>query len=235
MESLTVLNHSTTQARALRAQKGFTLVEMLVVLGIIAIISAIAVTGQSTFNQNLLLTNTAYTVAFSAREAQSFGLSSRKFGVIQNAGYGVHFDRSLPGSYLLFADISNTPGIPPSTCPVSAGGPDVKYGNCVYDSSPADGLVERFTFSRGFKILSFCGKETGTGTLYCSTSSTPLSTLDMVFTRPNTSSVISGTVSGSLREFSCAIITLTDSGNVANKSIRISKLGEISIGPTTCP
>ncbi len=213
-------------------ERGFTLIEMLVVLAIIAVISAIAVTGQSTFNQSLLLTNTAYTVAFSAREAQSFGLSSRKFGSVQNPGYGLHFDRALPGSYILFADISNHLTDGPSTCPLGTpGAPDEKHGNCVYDSStPADGIQETFTFSRGFKIQSFCG--VSSGVKVCSTDPSPLSTLDTVFTRPNTASTISGNVSGITTEFSCAEITITDSSNVAKKTIRISKLGEISIGPT---
>ncbi|MDB5245053.1 MAG: putative Type pilus pilin [Parcubacteria group bacterium] len=237
MESFTVLEPTAVIAHAPRAHKGFTLIEMLVVLGIISIISAIAVTGQSTFNQSLLLTNTAYTVAFSAREAQSFGLSSRKFGNVQNAGYGLHFDRALPTSYILFADIVKIPLPTPSKCPVgTANAPDQKLGNCAYDSG-GDGIQETFTFSRGFKIQKFCGTISGIqspNNRFCSTNSTPLSTLDIVFTRPNTASVISGNVAGLTKEFSCAEITITDGGVVANKTVRVSTLGEISIG-ATCP
>ncbi len=227
MESTPVLTASNT----LRTPRGFTLVEMVVVLGIIAIITVIAVTGQSTFNRTLLLTDTVYGVAFSAREAQSFGISSRKFGNVQNPGYGIHFSNATPSSYTVFADKANTLAAP-AGCPLGAAGtPEQKPGNCRYDVT--DGTVNAYTFGRGFKVQRFCGKIGST--LYCSTDPSPLTTLDAVFTRPNTSTVMSGLLNGStLLTFSCAEVTIADGTNQANKTVRISSLGEISIGQI-CP
>jgi len=216
------------------APRGFTLIEMLVVLAIIAILTAIAVTGQSTFNKTLILTDTAYDVAFSARQAQSYGLSSRTFGTYtnQNYGYGLHFDRVTPSSYTFFADTAKGQ-TPPSTCPLgTVGTPSAKAGDCRFSAS--DGTVSTYTFSRGFTISKFCGKS-GTAAAVCSTDSSPLTTLDIVFTRPNTSTTISGLVNGtSLRTFTCAQLTLSDQSRQATKTIRISSLGEVSLNQT-CP
>jgi prepilin-type N-terminal cleavage/methylation domain-containing protein len=227
MESSPVLTRTTPQ-------RGFTLVEMLVVLAIISIITAIAVTGQSTFNKSLILTDTAYRVAFSARQAQSYGLASRKYGVsTSNPGYGLHFESGALNSYIFFADIANLLTPFPSNCPVGTPGtPSAKPGNCRFDSS-SDGKVSTFTFDRGFSISSFCGKK---GALYyCS--SDVLNNLDVVFTRPNTSTTISGVVNGSaLQSFDCAVVTITDQSHTANRTVRISSLGEISVGASlACP
>lgn len=211
--------------------RGFTLVEMLVVLAIIAIITMIVVTGQSGYNKTLILTDTTYSVALSARQAQSYGLGSRKYGSVQNPGYGLHFSSATPKSYLVFADITNALAAP-ANCPVGvAGTPEQKPGNCRYDAT--DGTINTYTFDRGFTISKFCGK-TGL-TRYCSTDAAPLTTLDMVFTRPNTSTTISGLVNGSiLTSFSCAEVTLTDQTKQATRTLRISSLGEISVNQS-CP
>lgn len=212
-------------------RRGFTLVEMLVVLAIITIITTIVISGQSNYNKTLLLTDTSYTVALSARQAQTYGLGSRKFGSVQNPGYGLHFSSATPSSYNVFADTANTLSAP-SNCPLgTAGTPEQKPGNCRYDTS--DGIVNTYTFSRGFTVSKFCGK-TG-ATRYCSTDAAPLTTLDLVFTRPNTSTTISGLLNGSiLTSFSCAEITLADQTKQATRTIRISSLGEIAINQT-CP
>ena len=189
MESTPVLTRPVPFARP----RGFTLVEMLVVLAIIAIITAVVITGQSNYNKTLILTDTTYTVALSARTAQSFGLASRKYGNVQNPGYGLHFSSATPNSYLMFADTDPSLA-PPSNCPLGTPGtPEQKPGDCRYTS--ADGLVNTFTFTNRFAISRFCGK-TGL-TEYCSTDSAPLTSLDLVFMRPNTSTVISGLVNGS--------------------------------------
>lgn len=203
---------------------------MLVVLAIIAIITAVTITGQSTFNKTLLLTDTAYNVAFSARTAQSYGLASRRFGSVQNAGYGLHFNSATPGQYTLFADTARTT-TPPPNCPTgSAGTPEQKPGDCRFSST--DGSVETYSFTRGFTIKKFCAKSGITP--YCSDGS--LSSLDIVFTRPNVTTTISGSLNGSPSslQFSCAEITLTDQSMQETKTVRVSMLGEISIG-RTCP
>ena len=219
--------------------RGFTLVEMLVVLGIISVITAIAVLGQSSFNKSILLTETSYGVAFSARQAQTFGISSRNFqqGAVsyQRAGYGLHFDIQTPDRYTLFADTSKAClGYAP-TCPVGTTGlPDEKPGNCRFDQcgGGSDGIVSTYQFSRGFTITKFCVKSTAYGN-YC-TDTSSMRTLDVVFTRPNTTTTIVGDPSGASINFTCAEVTITDASGQSSKSIRFSSLGEIAIGQS-CP
>jgi prepilin-type N-terminal cleavage/methylation domain-containing protein len=234
MESSPVLTEQSTLTR----RRGFTLVEMLVVLAIIAVITTIVVTGQSNYNKTLLLTDTSYTVALSARQAQSYGLASRKYGSVQNPGYGLHFNSATKSSYLFFADTAKVLQPAPNSCPpVDASAPVSlqKPGNCRYDAT--DGVVNTYAFSRGFTIQQFCGKQ-GSGPLavrQCSTDAVPLTTLDMVFTRPNTSTTISGLLNGSsLSTFTCAEVTLADATGQATRTIRISQLGEVSLNQS-CP
>ncbi len=231
MESTPVLaTRASSSPPQARPPRGFTLIEMLVVLAIIVIVTAIAVTGQSAFNKTLLLTDTAYNVAFSARQAQSYGLASRQFGTVQNAGYGLHFSNATPGQYTLFADTART-ATPTGACPLgTAGTPEEKHGDCRFSSS--DGTVETYSFTRGFTIQKFCAKYGQQ--LYCSDGS--LTALDIAFTRPNVTTTISGYINGSpsSAQFSCAQITIADQTKQATKTVRVSMLGEISIG-RTCP
>jgi len=207
---------------------------MTVVIAIIGTITAIALTSQSTFNRSLVLTDTAYSVAFSAREAQSFGSASRKFEGVTNPGYGIHLDRVVPGSYILFADTANPGGSssPLTGCPLGTPGyPDEKPGNCRYDAD-SDGVVQTYTFNRSFKISKFCAIRASDGTKVCSNSGTPLTTLDIVFTRPNTSAFMTGISGGVAASYTCADITISDTSGTYQRPIRISNLGEIAIGQT---
>lgn len=145
---------------------------MIVVVAIIVVITTIALVGQSSFNRSLVLTNTAYTVAFSIREAQSLGISSRLFSGVQNAGYGVHFTAGQDTTYTLFADITPIAAgnIQNATiCPghTVGSGPEAKPGDCVWNG--ASETVRSYSLNNGFRILRFCGTQAG-GSLRCSDS-----------------------------------------------------------------
>lgn len=218
----------------MREHRGFTLVEMLVVLAIITIITVITLAGQSTFNRSLLLTDTAYTLALSLREMQTLGLSSRVFASVQNAGYGGSFSANPGTSYLLFADTNrSSPGII-ANCPAGVvGALDAKPGNCVYTSS--DGLVQRYDFSRGFYISRICGTTPGTsGTRYCSDTSS-LTSIDVVFVRSNTTDAVLTGQRGGSEAYAKAEIYVSSPDGEASRAICISQVGQISVAYSACP
>lgn len=212
------------------APRGFTLVEMLVTLSILAIITAVAITGQSTFNHTILLNDTAYSVAISAREAQSLGLSSRKFQGVQNGGYGVHFTAVTPKTYTVFADISAA-AQQPAGCPIIATTtPEARAGNCLYDG--VGETFQTYDLTRGFTVSDICGK-TG-ASLQCSSASA-IQSLDVLYLRPNTAAVITGiTSSGTKIPYTCAQVYVKSPSDNTTQIIRLSQQGEISVGQT-CP
>lgn len=231
MESFPVLNAKKP------ALRGFTLVEMMVVLFIIVIVTTVAVMGQSTFNRSLILTDTAYTIAFSIREAQTLGLSSRVANNVLNAGYGVRFSAATQNAYILFADTdpSGSGDTQNGLCPghdEPQGSPDAHPGDCVYDPSanPTE-LVRTYTLNRGFVITEFCGSTLVGGITQCS--GTHFESLHLTFMRPSTDSIIFGRASnGNLTALADATIRVESPDGVAARCIVVSKVG--LIGVTSC-
>ncbi len=215
--------------------RGFTLAELIVVLAIISLLLTIVISGQGDFNRSLIVTDTAYTVALSIRLAQNYGLSSRSYSTFTNAGYGIHFDTTSPTTYLMFGDVDKTASIP-TYCPVgTVGQPDEKKGNCLYDAGKGE-IAQNYSFNRGFKVTEFCGKNYSTGAILCSTfGATPLTGLDIVYIRPNTSSVITGFDSGGTTRFSDAQIKLSAPNADGVRYICVSQAGQVSVRATACP
>lgn len=220
-------------------QRGFTLVEMIVVLAIIVIVTTIALLGQSSFNRSMVLTDTAYTIAFSVREAQSLGISSRAFAGTQDAGYGIHFSNGTPTAYKLFADIH--PAAPgdtqyPLICPghpnVPGTNPESKPGNCIQTLESE--VVRTYNLNNGFRIGGFCGKQTN-GVSLCSGT---LDALDIVYLRPNTQSVITGVRGGTRTALTDATIRVVSPDGLAERCVYVSKVGQVSVvqkGEPECP
>lgn len=87
--------------------RGFTLIEMLIVLAIIVIITGIVIFNTSFERQNSALLRSAQKLSLDLRRVQSFALSSKIFktsGV--PCGWGAHFNGVGSNSYVIFADLA---------------------------------------------------------------------------------------------------------------------------------
>lgn len=87
-------------------EKGFTIVELSVVMAIIFIISGIAAANYRHGDRAVILNNQAFQFTQDVRRAQELALSSREISGITPAGYGIYFsnDRNY---YLIYADKNN--------------------------------------------------------------------------------------------------------------------------------
>lgn len=102
-------------------KKGFSLLEMMAVLGIFGIISSIVMFNYGKFTSETMLTNMAYEVALSIREAQIYGVSVRNAGEDTpsfNAPYGIHIPPTGDNlnQYILFKDNDDDGDIDASSC-----------------------------------------------------------------------------------------------------------------------
>ena len=93
-------------------RSGFTLVELIVVVVIIATVSALSLFNSSKLNSSVLLSNTAYEVGLIVRDAQISGLGARVLsldndGVATTSSQGVYFDINTPERIIYFADKDN--------------------------------------------------------------------------------------------------------------------------------
>jgi type II secretory pathway pseudopilin PulG len=122
-------------------KKGVTLLEVIVIVGIFGMLMAVVMFKYSSFNNNILLTNMAYEVALSVREAQFFGTAVKGYGGKNDdfeKNIGIHFSQGLD-SYMLFIDEDNdgyntTDGIDPITMQRGIYISELK--NCTSGASP---------------------------------------------------------------------------------------------------
>lgn len=128
--------------------RGFTLVELLVVISIAVAITTALVIQQSRWNDRLVVNTQAYELAMMIRQAQIYSLGvkeySPKTGDKFDIGYGIFFDTNN-ARYIFFADTDK---------------------DQEYDLGEE---VETVTFTRGVTISDVCGSSwcffTGGGSL----------------------------------------------------------------------
>jgi len=119
--------------------RGFTLFEMLVVVGIMVIVTGVVLANFPGFRNKSNLDLVAQEVAVAIRQAQTYGIATREKGGTFDS-YGVNFVNNNSTRFIIFADKSTS-------------GTQNKY-----DSGE---LVEQFDFKGGIKLasngLKFCG------------------------------------------------------------------------------
>jgi prepilin-type N-terminal cleavage/methylation domain-containing protein len=201
-----------TLKKNISKQKGFSLPELIIVIGIFIIISTVAMFNQGKLSSSVLLTNMAYEVGLAIREAQTYGIGVRSEDAGSNftGQYGAYFDTSSETSnrqVIVFADLdqnlSYTPGLTPS---------EEKY-------------IYEFENRRGNKITAMCvGDLAGSACQNGVNSESPLSIL---FKRPNPSALISPVSAGqpirlervyvvvsSLEEDDCRAVIVEPTGQI---------------------
>ena len=221
-------------------RSGFTLIELLVVLAIITVIMAITLTSQGSFNKSLILANTAYDIALSLRSAEAYGIGSRVASAANNAGYGLHFDRATPSTFILFTDtypLAGQAGVCHPTADPSS--PAAQPGNCAYDVSPVESITS-YTLGNSITIGNFCAFS---GAWSCASASptctgscsTGLSTMDIVFARPNPDPFISVNGVYSLASPMTAACMAVSSPFGGSRYVSISASGAITANAASCP
>lgn len=190
-------------------------------VAIFLIITSIALTRQSKFSSDILISNLAYEFALSIREAQVYGIGSKvapssitgeeRFKV----GYGIHLNLNNPSEYNFFTDI---PGNGASGA-----------SNYLYD----DGVVEEFMYSvpitRNQKIKNFCGIESN-GTATCAKDNSNIE-MHISFVRPNPDAYIFLVESGTETSYPQGVIVLESSTGDKCRIVRVTQTGQIAVDP----
>lgn len=150
--------------------RGFSLIELLAVTAIIVLISSVMLSNNPAFGGTITLRNLTYDVANTIREAQTYGISVRKFtpagGSGQFAqGYGIHFQLPSPTTYIIFADAN---------------------ANGHYTSASGGGveeLVKSFDLNRNFRIVDLCVTPVS-GAEQCAGTTGTFDRISVIFIRP---------------------------------------------------
>ena len=226
--------------------RGFTLIELMVVLAIVVLISLVILVSTSRFNSAILLRSLAYQVGLSVREAQLYGVAVHKgpnqdcafIGGTSNfcVSYGVHFVYPMPSpplpSYVIFAD-SNNNGVDDDVDSINTPLPPVTRFTAQYGFTTSNICVLANTGI--MKCATTCPKDSLgnalllSGAIGCTFPPTSLdiTSLDIAFKRPNPDAIIS--INGdSTNNFSSALIVVSAPGG-ATRAVSVSLTGQIVV------
>lgn len=184
-------------------KRGYTLVELITVLAIVLVLSSLVLAGHNNFQGNILLSNLAYDVALSIRQAQTYGLGVREATIAGSSfdtAYGIHFEDGEQSSYVLFADLDR---------------------DFVYDGGSE--TVEVFSIPRGYGIEKFCSTPSSSAEK-CNGSA--INYLDIMFNRPEPEALIRSNI-GSDQYESARIVIRSSKGT--GRGVIVVTTGQITV------
>lgn len=196
---------------------GFTLVELLISIGIFLMMTAILVAKNSKFDDSITLTNASYDLALAIREAQSSALNVK--GYVDVTGLNTYLDFTY--GYGINIDISNTPGKKNFKFFADSGSMGKYQGG--------DPLIKTYTLKRGNIIDSISYTKNGST---CSAVG-----VDITFKRPlpeanfdfTTLGGGGGGCNGNGKDVSSVEITLKSGSGEATKKVIVNRMGQISV------
>ena len=209
-------------------QKGFTLLEMLVVLSISTVIIGIVIFNYQDADSSLIMRNLAYEVSLTVRQAQTYGLGVRDSQELNNAfdiGYGVQFVTPTSGvandTFFLFADTYNDATGQEYLCNQSD-----DSSSCA--SLAGDEVIDALSLSRQITFEKICGTPSVGGALKCLGDDGPGDVLNIAFKRPNPDAIIN------LAGTNMNDVTITLMGrNGAKIDVYVNTAGQISVQENT--
>ncbi len=186
---------------------GFTIMELLVTLGIFTMMTSVVLVNYRSFNVNSDFANSVESAYFALREAQVYGVGTRTTGVIEcgtppssfNCAYGVRFVNGS-GSYDFFVD---------------------KNENRIFDTGAiAEELIQTISLGGGTTVTSLiCIRSSGTGA--CGASG-----VNITFKRPSPETFIA---EGAFPANSNLGVEVTISNGIKAAKVVISGAGQMSI------
>ncbi len=195
-----------------KSKKGFTLIELVVVIGIFGLIMSVALFNQSKLSSSTLLTNLAYETALALRQAQTYGIGVTSVSGVNgfSGGFGVHFSSSLPNQFIIFKDTDGSKTYSPPT-----GG--------TYPVT--DQNITVYSIAGGNKITGLCYTDSSGPPAHCGQTS-----VDVVFTRPDPEAFITlgGLNPTGQSQASAQIMVSTPTGD-KTKTVDVEYSGQIGV------
>ncbi|OGF61323.1 hypothetical protein A2662_00515 [Candidatus Giovannonibacteria bacterium RIFCSPHIGHO2_01_FULL_45_33] len=206
-----------------KQKKGFALVELIVVMGIMLMVSGLTIANFPAFRSQIAVSIALHELQLSLRQAQAYAIAVREFSPAFTAPicqplvspparfppYGVSITKNT-STYVLFADIA---------CAVKTIPP---YNKQIYNTGSVYGseMVATKVMQGGAKVLSIDG---------CNgMSCIALDIVEVVYQRPSPSIIILGH-SSVWASYTWVDITISSQNGAFTKVMRVRTSGQVSI------